>query len=344
MENSAKNPSRIGPLWFLPLLGISIWGCISPGTGTGSFGTTAGASLLAIAPGPMSAKVIFTDSSASGSFAAPPVGGTLPAVGSGLHATQLFTPANAVLATGNTSANWPAWLNYVEIGISGATNTSAPNPFCATFATQTPTCNFGPINTAAPCEAPLGTFRISEFDCGFGAVPAALGNGGPADGVYIRANFNRANLGSTENIMVVIEYAASAYDAAPANPTTCVGLPGSPGFTPEACADFTWRLFLKSGATSVTQPFMMLVPPTYSFINGNTTSTSGTTSSTRQFILPIAANAALDTIQLSRTGSTLNSSTNAGFIAACNGAAAGTGANSPLCAGLIIYSMTFYRI
>ena len=330
------------------LLAAGASGCLQPGTGSTSFENTGGFTGI-IPPGPKAAQVIFTDlaGSGAGSFNAPPASGTVAGAGSGLQAMQLFNPDGSRLtlsSTGGTSdPNWPAWLSSVEIGISGASNAVATSPNCANFGTGTAVCGNLPSGSAG-CDV-ANTYGISEKDCDTAASGQswgsgnATGNGTSADGVYIRANFNRASLGSIENIMVVLNYAASAFNPATTNPASCFS-GGAVPFSPENCADFTWRVFQTySPAGTFVQPFLMLVPPMYSYVIGNTT--ASTTSATKQFIIPFAGDPRLSTIVFGRTGAQLNTGTT-GFSNDCN--VTGGSGGSPLCAGIVFYSMTFFRI
>lgn len=297
-------------------------------------------------------KIILTQSQ-NGSFTTPPPASGNPAApGSGLQATQLFNPDGSVLANGNiTSANWPSWLTSFEIGISGSANASSPNQNCANFATYAEqaasNCSFGPLITSGttPCGAPAGVFRVSEADCTLGTPPTLPGNGGPSDGVYLRAYFSRAkaDLGQNENILVTMEYAASSLSPAPTDPTHCY----SAGvMTPENCSDFVWRVYLKHTSQEITQPFLLLVPPTFSSILptasasiGNGSSGSGTV--TKQFVLPLASDSQLSVLQISRIQS--NFVNQAALRSICTLGNTFPG-NSPLCSGIIIYSLTFFRI
>jgi hypothetical protein len=308
--------------------------------------TGAGTSVIAtaspvptvISSGPRAIRIIFKQTYPSGSFDASPSNGSPAVPGSGQQATRYFNADGSILAGGGPGAS--TWLSGFEIGISGANNNSAKNPACAKFAdstesTATANCLFG--SSPIGCGAPNGLFRISEWDCvGAPGEPTLDGNGGPADGVYLRASINRALLGTGENLMVSLEYVAAAYNAAPANPLDCFsnGVP-----LPEKCSNVTWKTFLKHSATELVQPFLMLVPPTQSFVN-TTLGTSGVSPQTRQFVLPISGDPGLNTVQISRIHSNLDSNASK---ATCN-AGSGSPANSPLCAGLILYALTLYRI
>jgi hypothetical protein len=300
-------------------------------------------------------RIIF-QTGTSGSFNVPSNAGTPVGVGNGLQALRLFdTQGNTIATTGTTDPNWPTWLQSFEIGISGASNTAAPNPNCARFPEGTSeasaACTFGSNSSTCGSSA---NFRISEVDCG--VSPPATGQGNAQDGIYFRAIFNRntAYLGPTENILAVIEYAASAYNGAPSNPTTCFSSSSGTGFAPEQCADFSWKVFLKHYPTEATQPFMMMIPPTPYYVYGNSTNTSGASTVTKQFFVPLASDQNLTEVQISRITSNLvsgwsgwtASNTYANYLLACDPGTlrTSTGADTPLCAGLVVSSITFYRI
>lgn len=336
---------------------ISMTGCFtSTGTLTTSAVITQAANTL---PSTVrAAQIVFSTSATTGSFNVPAPGGTAPGVGNGLQAMRVFNPDGSALASaGPTGTNWPTWLQNFEIGVSGPSNTGATGNNCARFAVpgeSAAPCTF-PNETGTPTCGVDGYYRVSEVDCG--VAPPTQGNGTDQDGVYFRAVFSRnpALLGAAENIMAVVNYSASAFNPAPANPSTCFvnGV-----FTPEACSDFTWKVFVEPTLplTTPSQPFMMMIPPAPYYVNGSTTGNSSTNSVSRQFIIPLASNQSYTTVQFSRIQSTLNSATGVSnaFTSACDPNSApptsnpartnGSGANTPLCAGLVVYSITFYRI
>lgn len=367
MTRSITRIFQFAPLALLaPLAAIST-GCLEPGTGGFNPSKLSTTSTSTIPSGVMAVQVIFNTS--TGSFAPAPSGGTAAGDGSGLAAVKLFkTDGTTVLANGTTDANWPAWLSSVELGVTGSNSkytvafggggTFSSNTNCARFTTtaeaSATNCNFG--SGAAGCDAPAGGFRVSEVDCDYGFDPAGQGsesgNGSAGDNVYVRAKFNRSSLGSQENVLVVVNYAASSFHAPSANPSTCFT---NGNFAPENCSDFTWKVFLRSSPTEVpTNPFMIFLPPTTSYV-ANNSKASGATMATKQFIIPLASNPTVNTLQLSRVTKVpvdpapynlpLQDS-DATFTSACDvgGTHTSTGGNSPLCAGVVFYSMTFYRI
>lgn len=356
---SSNSSSTFGLVTVVACAAFILPACISPSSVTTALPTT----LSSASPSPSptasvtvsasAVKIIF-QTSTSGSFDAPSdANGTTPTPGSGLQATRIFKPDNSPLASGGTSGTgWPKWFTSFEMGLSGSRNTSATNSACAKFADTSESiatnCNLGNVSPNS-CGAPAGQFRISEADCKSNGV----GNGGPADEIYFRAQFNRTpslqGLELTENLMVVIEYTATGLNPAPTTPSNCsVGN----AFNPENCADYVWRAFLKKTTTEVAQPFLLIVPPVFSSIL--TVPTAGSTATpfpggaasmlvSKQFILPLASDSTLTVLQISRTGSlggVAPLSTN--LDAYCN--LAGLSANGPLCSGMIFYSLTFYRI
>jgi hypothetical protein len=304
------------------------------------------------ASGPRSAKFFFKTTVNGGSFDTPSSLGTAASPGSGTQATKVFNADGTILgAAGPSGAGWPAWIKSFEIGVSGLSNASSENSHCANFAESTESttsnCNVGPSPSPSPakCGAPSGLFRVSEVDCTLGNPAATEGNGGPSDGVYFRIEFSRDtnNLGLAENILVTLEYVVSALNPAPSNPTNCFSSTDG-SFSPEACSDFVWRAYLKHSTSEIVQPFLLLVPPTYSSIlaAGQTAPTNaGTGVVAKQFVIPLAGDSTLTTLQISRTKSAFPSSSNLRTYCTAAGTLPG---DSPLCAGIVFYSITFFRI
>lgn len=349
-----------GHTFLIILLGASLGGCyLTPIAPNGTTTTTTQSPTATPSPTPTSATAvkIFFNTATTGSFDAPTSDGTKPAYGSGLQVQRIYNPDNSLLAQGgySTGSSWPAqWLSGFELGISGSSNTSASNSDCARFtsATETSSCDWS-VGTAqrtnTNCSAPTGYFRVSEYDCAQ-SVPTT-GTGSSSDGIYIRATFNRSALGSGENILAVIEYAASAVNPGPANPALCFTTAGgTAGFYPEdpSCSDFAWKVYLKHNSAEGTaqnpiQPFLLFIPPTFASVN-STLKTGGSGVSAKQIYIPLASDSSLTLFQLSRIRG-LDDATKTSFKAACsNDGAGGTPANSPLCSGVIFYSITFYRM
>jgi hypothetical protein len=277
------------------------------------------------------------------------------ASGKGFVPQRIFYPDNTLLASqGPASTGWPNWLKNFEIGISGSKNNASTYGYCARFADQNEAtdknCNMpqGTASIPANCGVPLGQFRVSEADCTLGSsstggTAASSGNGGESDGVYVRAIFDRAALGTGENILIIIEYSVASLNSPTANPRDCFNTQ-SGVLTPESCTDFVWKMYLKNSPSDTVQPFLLFVPPTFYSVLGNANSainpSSGVGITTKQFILPLAAHPNITTMQLSRVSSHFPSLSNLSKYCT-SGSPPG---NSPLCSGLVIYSMTFFRI
>lgn len=320
------------------------------------------ASTSSIPGGAMAAKFIFKNSYPDGSFKAYSGTGTTATPGSGHQATSVFNPDGSLLSSSNTKDNaaWPKWVKSLEIGISGATNTAAANANCARFAGATEStqkCCFRFTNSCDAteqfnCGTQSGLFRVSEKDCMSSTIND--GTGGPNDGVYIRIVLDRSTtyLGASENIMAVVEYAAASLRPAPQDPTKCF-VNGK--FTPTnvGCSDFSWQLFLKHSTTEVVQPFMTMIPPTPFALKTNASNVSGAALianstvnaggvASKQFVLPISRDSGLNTIQFSRITAmpttTVIDKDGYTFANYCSVS------NSPLCVGLVIYSITLYRM
>lgn len=312
---------------------------------TGRLETAAASSSTSIPSTAMAARILFSSGS-SGSFDSPSSGGTANAYGSGLQAERLYKPNGDLLASSTSSTDWPTWISSVELGISGSKNTAATNVNCARFAESnedtSATCNFDTddATAAVSCGAPSSVFRVSDFDCNRGTITD--GAGSSSDGVYVRVTFNRdtAALGSTENVMAVLEYSASVINNAPANPTKCFQ---DGKFTPASsdCTDILWQSYLKKSSTETATPFLMLVPPAIGFVD-STNNRGGSGVATKQFILPLSNDSTYSIFQISRTFSRSDTGATTNFYKMCNGAA--NPSNSPLCVGMILYSLTLYRI
>jgi hypothetical protein len=328
---------------------------VAPGTSASPTPTSSTSSGPTPASGPKAAKIIFTRS-LSGSFdTASADSDTTASPGSGFQISRVFNPDNSLLATqtfdssrvATKSKSWPNWLDSFEIGIRASSG-------CAKFADSneilSANCNLGGA-TKSNCGAPPNQFRISEVDCTASSPVAGTGNGGPSDPVYIRIVFNRSSsyLASNENILVVLEYAASALNPAPENPSDCFSS-SSGSFSPERCSDFTWKAYVKTNTTDVVQPFLVLIPPTYSSVllgrgADQIARQSGSTLTARQFVVPLFSFAydtnSKTTLQISRINSNFGS---ANPVTYCTTDGTSLPGNSPLCAGVVFYSLTLYRI
>ncbi|MBC7690917.1 MAG: hypothetical protein H7222_04055 [Methylotenera sp.] len=331
------------PGLLIALLTCLFTGCFQPPAGSGaavSASSSAPQPTLTPAPGPMAVKIIFKadGSSSIGSFYDSEIdSGTQVAI-----AKKLFPVdgTNNPIATGGPgSSGWPAWLTTVRVGLTGTTRTVVADqkPNCARFADATTTpCAIGPGGVAVNCNGPAGYLRVSEVDCG---NTLTKGTGSEADPVYIRVTFSDqvANLAAHENIMAVLEYAAASINPPPSDPTACfTGGLFTPGNT--NCSDQTWNVYLKKlGNTAAANPFLMLIPPAYSYLRPLSVSSAesvGAGVASKQIFLPLASNPGLRVLQISRTNAT-SSYTYSGVTCP---------SNSPLCLGMVLYSLTLYRM
>jgi hypothetical protein len=287
--------------------------------------------------GARAAKIIFKVTpvfqTPSGSFDPAPASGTAATPGGGLQAARVFYPDGSLLAQGTNSSQWPRWLRSVEIGISGANNASAKNPACARFTDFSESDSLCTLNNKNfNCSGPAPFFRVSEYDCQRNN-DTLNGNGSSQDGVSIRAYFNRDTsvLGAKENILAVLEYTAASMNPAPQNPMDCWSdgkfSPSNPG-----CSDSVWQIYLKHQSNEQIQPYLLLIPPTF----------RGSQISTKQFLLPLASDPNLTLVQISRISGLRENENETKFKTACNGSS--PQANSPLCVGIIMHSLTFFRI
>ncbi len=308
-------------------------------TGTSSKTSTetssSSTSSLAALEGARAAKIVFRQSNPSGSFDAAPANGTYPAPGSGHAATRVFNADGSLLALSPASSSWPKWLTRVEIGISGSANPRATESDCARFATatdETAQCDVG-TPSAFLCGAASGLYRVSEYDC-ISPATTSDGNGGPEDPVYIRATFDRSKLHSYENLMLVLEYSAAVVTPPTTGPNACFS-GGNLSLT-QGCGDLNWNIYLKQNPYQISNPFLMLIPPAFSSMNALRL---GAGVATKQVYVPLSGDASLNVLQISRI-STVNFENLDPDV--CNSDAGD--ANSPLCMGVIFYSLTLLRI
>ncbi|MBI3534965.1 MAG: hypothetical protein HY072_05720, partial [Deltaproteobacteria bacterium] len=301
--------------------------------------------------GPRVLKVIFKESQQNGSFDKPSADGT--AANSGLLAKRLFNPDGTLLSQDPTSPGWPKWLNTIEIGISGKNNLSADNADCARFATAEESTNTqcGSDTAQFACGAPSKFYRISEYDCAKqsqykNAPSTQIGNGGPQDGVYIRIALNRDKnfLAPWENILAVLEYTASSIQPFTRDMTKCWKSDGSMDLSDPACSSQTWQTYLKKNFAETVQSFIMLIPPTHSFVTASTP-LGRTPIVSKQFYIPLAMDKELSIFQISRIRAVNDISNDSDFTKWCNPSLQQNRANnSALCMGTVFYSLTLYRM
>lgn len=307
--------------FFFSLLG----GCVSP-TDLTKVASPAPAASKSFSEGPRAAKIIFRDT-AAGSFDAS-TGATLNSPGSGQAAVRIFNPTN-------TKIDWPNFLTSAEVMISGTLNAGANQENCARFGSADvdgqALCDFDGDGTKNEfCGLKTEHYRVSEYDCASGAT--LNGTGGGSDGVAVRVIVNRGSLGANENLMGVIEYEATGLNEVLSDPSSCFTAGYSP--TNPNCSDFSWQIFFKRSASDSVVPFATFVPPLLGYVN-TTKGQGGSHPSTYQFVMPLASDSQLSVIQLSRIRGLPIGST--GFVSRCD-------SNSPRCVGLILYSLTLFRM
>lgn len=223
--------------------------------------------------------------------------GTDDEYGSGVPAVRLWganNTGNPIADAGNGAlpenissiAGWPAWIERIEVGLSGANNPRYKQTNCMKFAGAdlTPNCNTSTPDLAANnyvsnCRAPEGKLAMSEKNCHRNVViPAAVPNAAQLQlandlsdasdldtGIFIRVAFKRSELGASENILVDLKYYASTWNSPPSNPRGCFNSSGV--YTPNSptCTDLAWAAYLSAGVGSLSsmpvQPFLWLAPP-----------------------------------------------------------------------------------
>ncbi|MGE0615228.1 MAG: hypothetical protein AB7P04_06280 [Bacteriovoracia bacterium] len=326
----------------LAVLGLLGSGCLTPGQDAikrAASNPQSATVAPAIPEGAKAVKIIFRQASPTGSFNAPITGGTVNAVGSGLPAVRVFNANGTLLSDDSNATTWPKWLGRVEIGISGNNNLAATNPDCVRFAStldEIAVCDFDQnAGTAGKlCGASAGLLRVSEVNCVAPGSSITNGIGGPSDGVYIRAEFNRnaKYLGEQENILAVLEYSSSVLHPAPSDPTKCF-TNGVFDPTNPLCSDMSWQIFMKHTAAEIVQPFLLLVPPAFHSVD-TANNRAGAGVGTKQFIIPLASDAGLQVMQISRIRAMAST---AELTTVCSD-------NSAFCMGMVFHSLTFFRI
>lgn len=233
----------------------------------------------------------------------------------------------------------PAWLQSFEVKTKGD---------CA---------NFGGIGDYDV----ENTYRVSEIDCASVMNPEGK-KSTSNDEVQIQIVLNRDSnkIGTQENLLVTIEYQASGLHF------NSVKLSGSNN-DPEENADFVWKVFWDNTLlpTSLSKVFSTLVPPVFSACepsggttpaapgsnpcnSGNSIPYKGAAIQKKQILIPLSAYPDLSVIRLSRTRGQVNHAAVAPGISGAaflNNFCVGTAsAKSPLCAGMVIHSITLLRI
>lgn len=230
---------------------------------------------------------------------------------------------------GETPISKPSWLLDFQVGTTALPGHTG----CSTF---------GKAGAALDVE---DVFRVSEHDC----ASTENGSGSVSDSVFVRLILDRnsALIGSAENLMIQVEYQASGIVPYSVN---------EDGYTdPEKMVDQLWKIFWSNkldGSTTMT-PFATFVPPDYSFCSNDVTAGpdrcgvagyKGAPTRVKQIMIPLSSISDMNVIQFSRIESwnsivlpTVGTNIKATFNTFCV-------ADSPLCAGVVIRSISLIRI
>ncbi len=314
-----------------------------------SLGAVTAPATLERAPGPVSAKVVFRRTNVvtgeGGSFSEP---SGSDGVASALRLLRTDNSPTPIATGGPTDPNWPKWIKKIQIGTTGLSTSGLPE--CARFGVSsesTTQCDLDPSGATVNVKCGIADhYRISEHNCMQSGSVVANGNGSPTDRVFIRVEFDRdpQYLATHENVLLTLQYAASVAHREPKDPTQCFtgGV-----FTPsnDNCSDMSWAFYLRTTTETNPAPFLFLVPTATNQVN-LADKTLGTAISTKQFIVPLASDLTLTTLQLSRLRAVprdvepiVGTTANSGQILeqVCD-------SNSPYCMGMVFYSMTLTRM
>ena len=313
----------------------------SQSTNTGVAITTSSSAFLG---GQKSVKIL-TNNSVSGSFSAFTSGSTIlptptviPPGWPGADGASEYNPgvsANQFFDMDGISVlTKPAWLNDVQLGLTS--NTTGTANSCATFGASG---NYDSVND----------YRVSEANCINYHGTGSNGTLGDTfnNSVFIRIILNRAatTIGTSENLLIQVEYQASGIH---------LNSDGN-GAGPEQNIDQLWKVFWNPSLSylSTQKTFSVFVPPNYAGCipsgtgypgnagNCAPTSYKGAPITVKQIMVPLSAYPSLSVIQLSRLDGRINVygvGTQYGSIGNF------CGIDSPLCAGLVIKSITLTRI
>ncbi len=315
-------------------------------------GLFAAGEAMAVPGGAKAVRINFRNAGGSASFPAYSGSGTtMTGDTSGHKATAFFD------ATGSTSISKPAWLTDVYVSIGGSPGSAAGSCGGFTPVATSSTCNLVPSPYAVPpatgasfsCDGPDSVYRISERGCLGSALNAPATPGSKDDSVAIKLIINRDTsvLGEGENLMVVVEYQASGLMGSPANPAACVDSgTGAPLYTDKDCVDQAYGLFIRQLDTvspaDIPARLQLLVPPQQGVVSATN---AGGTVQTRQVIVPLSSiDSAKSVIQLSRIFGLGKNSSGVPFGPTRDFSTRCAATDSPLCLGLIIHSITLYRI
>ncbi len=275
---------------------------------------------------------------------------SVPANGSSMTSDLSGVSANTFFTTEATpqTLTKPSWLTAVRVSVGGSQNTSARKGACGGFSptSGSTSCSFpsvnGPSVNTFSCRGPQKLYRVSEYDCadisGGGVDSAVPGTGAMTDGVSIKIILNRdpSQLGSSENLMLVLEYQASGLAAA-TQAGSCVDTQGNPLLNHPDCVDQAYQLFARPfGINTGILRLLTVVPPAGGRVNAAEQSFGGPIQ-TRQMIVPLSTlSPSVNVLQLTRTFG-LQDGSRRGFSATCH-------QDSPLCLGMIFHSLSIFRM
>lgn len=306
---------------------------------------------FALPGGAKAVRINLRSAGASASFAAYAGSGALMTSDtSGHKATAFFD------ASGTTSISKPGWLKDVYVSIGGSPGSAAGACGGFTPVATSSSCNLVPSPYAPPpatgtsfsCDGPDSVYRVSEKGCLGSGLSAPVTPGSKDDSVAIKIQLNRDSsvLGETENLLVVIEYQASGLMGAPSNPAACVDASGEPKYSDKDCVDQAYGLFIRQLDT-VSPPdtparLQLVTPPQPGIV---TATQAGGSVQTRQVIVPLSSIDSTKTvIQLSRIFGLGKDSAGTSYGATRDFSTRCSATDSPLCLGMIIHSITIYRI
>jgi hypothetical protein len=323
--------------------------CNQPASIQQSVTTQSGSNTAAtlFASGTKVIKINTNDLTGVGSFSVPtamPAPTVVPPSLPGYDGVSTYLPgisaATYYAADGVTVIAQPSWLLDFQLGITGLPGATT----CATFG-------------GSGSEDVSGYYRTSEADCG---ASNNSGTGNNNDPVFIRIILNRASgvIGTAENLLVQVEYQASALHL------------NSDGISnnPENNLDQLWKVFWNTSLLGSSTPsvFSMFIPPNYAAcVNGGSGTTGapgncvsgypGAPDMVKQMIIPISSYSTLTEIQISRMAGRVNNTTDTfpgsapspgpvNYVAPFFSTSSVCQSGSPLCLGVVIRSVMLMRM
>lgn len=270
----------------------------------------------------------------------------------GTTGSAVFPAVRAFSAEGKLLSETPSWIKSMGVRLTGSGTPAA----CARFALATERtsalCDWDQNNAGtSPCGASAGYYRVSEWDCTNGVV--ANGTGAGTDPAAIRVEIDREVMGSGENLLVTLEYRASAVAEGTSNatggsldPTRCNDSSTAFDSDNSDCADMTWRLYLKNlptdpGSSGVLPPYLV-VPPFSGRVNPELNSGGGAWM-TRSFLIPLKNAPDITTLQFTRVQGR-NPDDYKDSAISTNNRSICRGTNTAECLGIIFKSITLVRL